>query len=156
MAHITIVKENESYLKIGTENDSIFETMVDFFSFYVPGHRYMPKFKLGIWNGKINLLVRKTGKIYAGLLPHIQEFAKLNGYDIEYLTPDLDVEEEFSVTEADDFAKSLKLHVKREDTFIPIEAADYQLAAFRHAVQTKRTLLLSPTASGKSLIIYLL
>jgi superfamily II DNA or RNA helicase len=52
------------------------------------------------------------------------------------------------------------LHAKRregdKEVFVPIVPHDYQIAAFRHAVQSKRCLLLSPTASGKSLIIYLL
>ena len=39
---------------------------------------------------------------------------------------------------------------------IPIEVRDYQIDAFVHAMQRKKCLLLSPTASGKSLIIYLL
>ena len=39
---------------------------------------------------------------------------------------------------------------------LPFEPRDYQLDAFRTAVQYGRQLLLSPTASGKSLIIYLL
>ena len=39
---------------------------------------------------------------------------------------------------------------------LPFEPRDYQMDAFRTAVQYGRQLLLSPTASGKSLIIYLL
>ena len=39
---------------------------------------------------------------------------------------------------------------------LPFEPRDYQLEAFNEAVKYNRTLLLSPTASGKSLIIYLL
>ena len=39
---------------------------------------------------------------------------------------------------------------------LPFEPRDYQLEAFHTAVQYGRQLLLSPTASGKSLIIYLL
>ena len=44
-------------------------------------------------------------------------------------------------------AKKLKL---------PFEPRDYQLQAFAHGVRNSRAMLLSPTASGKSLIIYLL
>lgn len=150
-----IKKKDESFLYVFGE-DSLLATLSDFFAFYATGYRYMAKYKLGMWDGKIRLYSLKTQQIYVGLLPHIQEFAKMHEYQIEYLTPNLDVEEEFSTKEAEDFAKSLKLHVKREEGFVPIEAADYQLAAFRQAVQTKRSLLLSPTASGKSLILYLL
>ena len=37
-----------------------------------------------------------------------------------------------------------------------MQPRDYQLDAFVHAVRERRSLLLSPTASGKSFIIYLL
>ena len=49
--------------------------------------------------------------------------------------------------EVEDFLRSLNL---------PFEPRDYQLEAFNTAIQYGRQLLLSPTASGKSLIIYLL
>jgi superfamily II DNA or RNA helicase len=39
---------------------------------------------------------------------------------------------------------------------LPFEVRDYQHEAFIHAVRKKRAILLSPTASGKSLIIFLL
>jgi superfamily II DNA or RNA helicase len=150
-----ILKQNETYLRIYGDGSAL-ASLTEFFSFYVPGYRFMKKYKLRIWDGKIRLFDRRTSQIYAGLLPHIEEFAKLHQYEIEYPEGELGIEEEFSVQEALDFARSLQLHVKRDDEFVPIEPHDYQLAAFRHSVQTKRTMLLSPTASGKSLIIYLL
>lgn len=150
-----ILKPNETYLRIFGE-PTVLASLTEFFSFYVPGFRFMRAFKLKLWDGKIRLFDRRTSQIYAGLLPHIKEFAKLHQYAIEYPDGDLDIEEEFSVQEAKDFADLLKLHVKRDEAFLPIEPHDYQLAAFRHAVQSKRTLLLSPTASGKSLILYLI
>ena len=39
---------------------------------------------------------------------------------------------------------------------LPFEPRDYQLSSFVHAIRNKRILLLSPTASGKSLILYLI
>ena len=52
------------------------------------------------------------------------------------------------ISKIDEFIKALK---------IPnIEVRDYQKEAFVHAVKKNRCLLLSPTASGKSLIIYLI
>ena len=39
---------------------------------------------------------------------------------------------------------------------LPFEPRDYQLAAVEHGLRTRSGLLVSPTASGKSMIIYLL
>ena len=51
-----------------------------------------------------------------------------------------------------DFAESLR--PKNGGKFIQFR--DYQIDAIWHAIRTNRCLLLSPTASGKSLIIYTL
>lgn len=155
-----IRKINETFLQVVAE-DAIVASLSDFFSFFVPNYRFMKKFKMHMWDGRIRLFSKNTGEIYVGLLQHVKEFAKQHEYEIIYENGiDLDVEEEFSVQEAFDFAKSLNIHVKRQennkDIYIPINAHDYQLDAFRHAVQTSRSLLLSPTSSGKSLFIYLL
>jgi superfamily II DNA or RNA helicase len=86
-----------------------------------------------------------TGLLYAGLTKYVEEFCKSREYELEYLT-DLS-SENFSVKEAKDFIAKLKP---------TMEPRDYQIDAFVHAVRERRALLLSPTASGKSFIIYLL
>jgi superfamily II DNA or RNA helicase len=150
-----IRKKNETYLEV-LAVDNIIMSLWDFFSFYVNGYQFMPKFRMKIWDGKLHLYNRNTCEIYVGLLQHIKEYAKIHEYFIEYTDGDLDIEDEFSVAEAVAFAKELKLHVKRKEVFVPIEPHDYQISAFRHAVQTKRCLLLSPTGSGKSAIIFMI
>ena len=126
-----IRKINETFLQVVAE-DAIVASLSDFFSFFVPNYRFMKKFKMHMWDGKIRLFNKNTGEIYVGLLQHIKEFAKQHEYDIIYENGiDLDVEEEFSVQEAFDFPKSLNIHVKRlennKDIYIPINAHDYQL-----------------------------
>ena len=86
-----------------------------------------------------------TGLIYSGLLRYVEEFCKTRKYELEYLTDFSS--ENFSLKEANDFVKKLKP---------TMQPRDYQLDAFVHAVRERRALLLSPTASGKSFIIYLL
>jgi superfamily II DNA or RNA helicase len=86
-----------------------------------------------------------TRLIYAGLFYNILSFARTRNYEIEFLSEFHDTE--FSIHEAREFSKDLRL---------PFDARDYQLEAFAHGVRKDRALLLSPTASGKSLIIYLL
>ena len=57
-----------------------------------------------------------------------------------------------SIYQADKFFNTLNLHSNGQ----PITVNDHQRDAFIEAMQSRRKLLLSPTASGKSLIIYLI
>ena len=118
----------------------------EYFTFYVPGYKFMPAFRNKVWDGKIRLFDRQTNNIYAGLLHYIEKFCKERDYelDVDY---ELRTNEEFSLVEAEEFVKKLKL---------PFEPRDYQMKAFVHAIRNQRGLLLSPTASGKSLIAYLI
>ena len=79
----------------------------------------------------------------------MEQFAIRNGYGIEYVTP---VFHQNNITnqQVEDYAKSLEPHGRGN----PIEIRDYQIDAVTTALDKERTLLLSPTASGKSFIIY--
>lgn len=134
---------NEAYVSISAE-ESIFRQLRDYLTFQVPGAQFSPKYKARLWDGKIRLL-DSYGKVYRGLVPYIQSWSAEQGYTCEYD----EVDEEFSVAEAVEFIKTLNLPSH-------IEPRDYQIKAFVKAIRKKRTLLLSPTASGKSLIIYLI
>lgn len=141
---IEVEKHDEVYVKIRTE-PSVMMEMSEYFTFDVPGAKFMPAYKNKVWDGKIRLLQPMTGLLYAGLLKYVEEFCKSREYVLVY-TSDFS-SEEFSLKEANDFIEKLK------PTMPP---RDYQLDAFVHAVRERRALLLSPTASGKSFIIYLL
>ena len=118
--------------------------LYDFFSYTVPNAKFMPSVKNRYWDGKVRLFSIKTNKIYIGLLPYVDEFCRERGYDIVGIN-DIIGDKERQPDE--DFIQELGL---------PFDPRDYQMDAFRTAVQYGRQLLLSPTASGKSLIIYLL
>ena len=141
---VQIEKFDEVYLKIKCEPCIMME-MSEFFTFEVPGAKFMPAVRNKFWDGKIRLLQPMTGLLYMGLLKYVEEFCKTRNYEIEYLSEFAC--EEFSLKEAKDFIEKLKPTLKPRD---------YQLDAFVHAVRERRSLLLSPTASGKSFIIYLL
>jgi len=125
-------------------DDGLSRDLFDFFSFTVPNAKFMPSVKNRYWDGKVRLFSIKTNKIYIGLLPYVDEFCRERGYDIVGIN-DIIGDKERQPDE--NFIQELGL---------PFEPRDYQMDAFRTAVQYGRQLLLSPTASGKSLIIYLL
>ena len=109
----------------------------------------MPAFKVGAWDGTIRLYNVLTGLIYAGLQSHVEKFCQDHNYPIEYGGDWKAAEGVSSSYEAQslEFVKSL---------ILPFEPHQHQIEAFLHAIKSQRALLLSPTASGKSLIIYLL
>ena len=131
-------------MQIDCDGGSCWE-LQDYFTFTVPGMQFMPAVRNKVWDGKIRLFNPMTKRIYAGLLPHVQRFCKERDYNL-VIAPDFDADE-FSLHEAQEFIDSLGLK---------LTPRDYQVAAFAHAVKNRRAVLLSPTASGKSLIIYLL
>ena len=139
---IQIEKFNETYNKVHCSDD-VARELSDYFTFEVPGARFIPSVKARKWDGKIRLFNSGTHHIYAGLIEYVEDFAKQNNYPCERLT-------DFT----DDVIDGVSDIVSGFD--LTKEPRDYQLAAFAHAVRKRRALLLSPTASGKSLIIYML
>ena len=148
---IIISKRNEVYAKVTCER-AIAQELSDRLTFMVPGYQYMPSYRNKIFDGKIRLLNTQTNLLYFGLIPHIEEFCASRGYTFEYDETRADLEDPFSLKTANDFFESLNLHAHGK----PIKVNDHQVVAFTHSMQKKRALLLSPTSSGKSLIIYLL
>ena len=146
-----ISKLNEVYLKIETDS-GIAREMSDYFTFEVPGARFMPAYRNKIWDGKIRLFSAQSGKIYFGLLTYIEQFCKTN--EIEY-TVDGDIKDAKFKLQKDttkDFIESLRPTSKGK----LLDVRDYQIDAIHSAIRKHRGLFLSPTASGKSLIIYAL
>lgn len=144
MADITVEKYNSVYNKIHCDT-SIGYDLGSYFTFQVPGARFIPSVRARKWDGKIRLFNTGTHLLYAGLNHYIEQFAKERDLTVEYMT-DFSADE-FSVEEARQFMKKLNL---------TMEPRDYQIDAFVHAVRNRRSLLLSPTASGKSFTIFLL
>ena len=148
---VVISKLNEVYIKVIAEKH-ILREMSEYFTFMVPGHQFTPAFRNRIWDGKIRLLDLRNNQMYHGLITYIEEFLKDRGYSFEYDETRADLEDECSVYHAKKFIDSLNLHANGK----PITINDHQLDAYIEAMQKRRRLLLSPTASGKSLIIYLI
>ena len=141
MCDVKAEKENNVYAKLIAE-PGILQEMSEFFTFSSPGYQFSPAFRNRYWDGKIRLLNLKTNQIYLGLVPYVKKFCKDAGYSFEYL----DEEESFPI-DTKNLANALSL---------PMEPRDYQLLASSVGLTKKRSVLISPTASGKSLIIYIM
>lgn len=153
---IFIEKLSESFIRIQTSKD-IEKELSGYFTFEVPGAKFTPLYKAKRWDGLCRLYNLKTHTIYAGLYDMVCKFAENNGYEHEYVPtenyPLIKKGLKLDKSKVEAWIKSLDLHDGKGH---PIEARDYQVNAFIDAVQDQRLILLSPTASGKSLIIYLL
>jgi superfamily II DNA or RNA helicase len=140
---IEITKKDEVYLKINCE-DGVAQEICDYFTFQVPGFRFMPAYRMKIWDGNIRLFNIHNRLLYSGLLEYVFIFAEKRNYQV---IPDGDWWKPRKIEKNETFLSDLNL---------PFEPRDYQLEGFHHALSYKKCLLVSPTASGKSLIIYLL
>ena len=143
MSDLILHKKNEAYIQFECDR-GIAQELSDYFTFYVPGHQFTPAFKSRVWDGKIRLADLRSFTIYHGLVPYIEIFCKERDYTLE-IDSDVSVTQNFSLVEAKEFVDTLKT---------PHEIRDYQLKSFVQAIRNKRMLLLSPTASGKSFILY--
>ena len=78
-----ISKKNEVYLVLDEMADSSRQELAEFFTFEVPGFKFMPMYRNRMWDGKIRLFSPATGEIYAGLFDYLVEFLEQRGYDWE-------------------------------------------------------------------------
>ncbi|MBT4208178.1 DEAD/DEAH box helicase family protein [Candidatus Woesearchaeota archaeon] len=142
MEIINISKKNEVYIQIDSEASTAQE-ICDHFTFMVPGYTFMPSYRNRMWDGKIRLFNVRNRLLYGGLFEHLCKFLYTRDYKVKF---DSDFNNE-KIKIKKDFIDSLKL---------PVIPRDYQMIAANHALSHHKTLLLSPTASGKSLIIYII
>ena len=135
-----ISKKNDVYLTVETDK-GIARELSDFFTFEVPGAKFMPQYRNRMWDGKIRLFSIQTGEIYFGLLSYIEEFAKRNDIEIEYKEGVKD-DEQLGATELGEFIGRVSPQSKGKT----LQVRDYQMAALDYAIRNNRSLLLSPTA----------
>jgi len=121
----------------------------DFFTFMVPNFQYTPAYRNKFWDGKIRLFNFYNRTIYTGLLSHLKKFCEDRNYSYSL---DLHKQENYGCEDIDTFIKGLKISDGKKE----ISLHDHQYKAIKEALLNKRCLLLSPTGSGKSLIIYTL
>ena len=145
MSDIVISKDNEVDIVVQPRDSGIIMELSEFFTFYVPGYKFVPSYRNKMWDGKIRLYNTRNYTLPSGLLYHVEQFADSRGYTIENR-----IESRNGVLD-DGYFDSLVLHSGGNS----IEPYDYQLRAVKHAIEKQQSLLISPTGSGKSLMIYL-
>ena len=145
MQNIIVDKVNDVYIRIDADQ-SISRELSDYFSFEVPGYKFTPQFRRRVWDGKIRLFSYATGQMYVGLYPYLKDWCNKKSIHI--------VESTDILTHSTHTAADIQALIDTYD--ISITPRDYQIEAFKFALEHDRGMILSPTASGKSLIIYML
>ena len=148
MTNLVISKKNEVHLHIESDIHVYYE-LADYFTFEVPGAKFMPTYKSKYWDGKIRLFNIQNGLIYVGLLDKIRQFCKDHDYTYEFKKNEyyglpFEVNPHISKEGVKDYVTSISKYKPR----------DYQVDGIYDALKYNRKLLISPTASGKSLMIY--
>ena len=148
MSHLVISKKNEVYLQVKSEPHVYYE-LSDYFTFDVPGAKFMPQYRNKYWDGKIRLFSNHNGEIYVGLLDKLIRFCEDHEYtyefrESEYYGLPFEVNGMISKEGVKDYMTAISRYAPRE----------YQVEGVYDALKHNRKLLISPTASGKSLMIY--
>ena len=149
---INIKKKNEVYITIQSAQEHVHHELSDYFSFEVPEAKYLkknPRYKY--WDGTIRLYSPGTGELYHGLMKHLELWANERQYNIEYEKNDWYGD----ITDDNRFVSPAGVkHFMDKITKDGITPRTYQYNAVYEAIKNNRKLLLSPTGSGKSLMIY--
>ena len=148
MGYFTREEGNEVYLKVSTET-LIEHELREKFTCEVPNSKFMSQYRRRQWNGEIHLFDMRTKMIYVGLLDKVIAFCENTGYSFEFTDNKFyglpfEVNEFVCKEGVKDYIKSIT----------PIKPRDYQIDAIHDALKYNRKLLISPTASGKSFMIY--
>ena len=148
MSDLTIVKKNEVHLTVDAQ-PHVQQELSDYFTFDVPGAKYMPQYRNRHWDGKIRLFSTATGELYVGLLDKVIAWARKSEYSVKFIdnerygTPH-EENDEISLEGVKDYMTAISSHTPR----------DYQIEGVYDALKYNRKLIISPTGSGKSLMIY--
>lgn len=151
--NIDFYKIDEAHIKVFSTPE-IEQEIKEYFTFKAPGYAFHPRFRARMWDGNVSLYDLRTKTLAIGLYKRLCEFATDNNITLtfrsnekysEFDTHDVVPKEEFEA-----FVNDLNLWSKSG----PITFRDYQFDASYKAITEKKITMTSPTASGKSAIIY--
>lgn len=150
MTNLIITQKDQTHLIVRTDDESMRKNLVKYFSYEVKNYKYTPRYKnsRGRWDGRQSLYTEATGLLLIGLYHHLINFSDNNNLNVisDYEAPcnNITIEETLNFID--------KLNVQSNGA--SMELYDYQIEAIHQSLKYERILLLSPTSSGKSVILY--
>ncbi len=148
MSDVIISKKNECQIHIDCEPHVLYE-LQEFFTFEVEGANFSPAYKKKYWDGKVRMLSTSTQTLPAGLTYRVCKALDRFGYtwefaDNKFYGVPYEVDERI-------FYEGVELFMQKISGFEP---RDYQVETVFHALKEYRKTIVSPTGSGKSMMIY--
>jgi superfamily II DNA or RNA helicase len=117
-----------------TDNPKLISALRDLYAFKVPGAEYSPQYRNKVWDGKKRFFSQK-GEFKTGLLERVL-------LDLKKAEADVKIIDNRIINEN-----------TKEYTFKDISYYDYQAQTIDKALKKKRSVIKSPTGSGKTLIM---
>lgn len=136
---------NSVYMRIKADAGMKSE-LSEFFAFKPEGYQFSPKYRARVWDGTIRLFQPMRPVLYVGLFQHLKKFCEQRDYILD-APPEISEQEIIEPGYIEELAESISCKFKPRD---------YQIEYIENALKNRRSLSLSPTSSGKSLIIYLI
>jgi len=152
MTDIFVHSVDETKIKLSSSDHGALMEISEHFTFFAENYKYTPSFKNKMWDGKIRLFDMRSHTLPFGLLIELINFAKPRGYSIK-LDNTFRTQHAPSKGELLKYIQSLTI---TDAKGVQIKPRDYQSSAAIHALRDARSIIVSPTGSGKSLIIYMM
>lgn len=146
---IRVTEIDQAHLRVTSDDQGALQELSDSLSFFTPGYKFSPAFRARRWDGKIRLFNLRNLTLPSGLLSRLSDFAREKKYELT-LPSGL---KRGGLSEAESGAGKAEYRAQGSDGKV-LELRDYQSDAINHAIENEKVLLVSPTGSGKSLIIY--
>ena len=148
MTDITISKKNELEIFLDCEQHILYE-LQEAFSFDVEGASFAPAYRKKYWDGKIRLCSVAKQTLPAGLTYRLCRWCDKHNYtwkfeDNKFYGVPYEVDERV-------FQEGVEIFMNKISNVKP---RDYQVDTVFHALKEYRKTIVSPTGSGKSLMIY--
>jgi len=143
MTDIVIEYYNDSYAQIITDM-SIRQELIEYFSFFVENHKFNPKVKSGLWDGKIRLFGKEG--LPLGLVDKCIDFANEYNYTI---SNKIDLKTNISKESFDTWLEQYPIY--KSGTRIELHVEQYN--SVYNMMKASRLLTSLPTSGGKSAII---
>ena len=144
--HVHLKYLNRVHVKVVADPSTIME-LSDHFTYFAENYKFHPKYRARMWDGKIRLVNRLTGIVYAGLAQEIKKFCDARDYTFSF--DDELLYDNVSEHELRTFIAGLGIPEK-------YSIRDYQFNSILKCIRSGRRTLISPTSSGKSLMIYII
>ena len=144
MADIIVEYKNQLRATIRAERATLQEIW-DSLYYTFPNFQFTPAYKSGRWDGKIRLLNLRDCSIYKNMLPKLMKWAQDHDYSF-------DIEDKAKFRPVYKFDPAW---LDRWAEYGTMEPMEHQRKYIADALKWNQALLLSPTSSGKSYIMYL-